>query len=217
MGGLGTTATAVISVWVIVAFLLLPAAGSLRYWTAAFVLLTIVVAAGDHLATRALLAVILGLHVLFVVPVALIGDQRWRFWTAPVSLVLLAGLVIAGGRHYWLPALVTGLAVGMVGAPLLWIRLRHRSRVDVEVRGWPRLKRPAGHEPAGAETAAQPLPEPSEDPPATSQSPEPEPRGDRKRHPPPRNKRAFPPQQRNRPPGAPAPAPDSDSDQSEIH
>jgi hypothetical protein len=200
MGGLGAAATVVIGIWVVIAFLLLPAAGSLRYWTAAFVILIVVVGAGDYLPARAVLAAVLGLHILFVIPAGLIAEGHRRLWTAPVSLVALTWLVVTGGRQYWLPALVTAAAVGVLGAPALWIwQRRMRSRPGVEVWMWPR-REPAPPPPPAAAPAV------SAEKPADEAPPE-EPRSARPpRDRQPRNTRSFPPANPGRTPAQRPPA-----------
>ncbi|WP_433383229.1 hypothetical protein ACQPZX_20775 [Actinoplanes sp. CA-142083] len=124
----------IISIWVIIAFLLLPA-GSFRYWTVAFVAVLLVVGVGDLIPARALLTALLALHVLFVVPAAARSGQRRHLTMGLVSAALLAWLVIAGGVRYWLPALIIAALVVPFGVPLLWRRPR---RTSFEVRFWPR-------------------------------------------------------------------------------
>src|SRR5262245_3842520 len=140
ISGFEATTSVIISVWVIIGFLLLPA-GSLRYWTAAFVVLLVVIGFGDHLPVRALLVALLALHVLFVVPAASRSGQLVLLWMALISLALLAGLVITGGVRYWLPALIVAVIVVPLGAPLLWASPRERGPA-VEVRLWPRRRGP---------------------------------------------------------------------------
>src|SRR5689334_24533448 len=110
ISGIEATTSVIISFWVIIGFLLL-SAGSLRYWTAAFAVLLVVVGLGDHLPARALLVALLAMHVLFVVPAASRSGQLILLWMALISLALLAGLVITGGVRYWLPALIVAVVV----------------------------------------------------------------------------------------------------------
>jgi len=184
----------IISIWVIIGFLLLPA-GSLRYWTAAFVVLLVVVGFGDHLPVRALLVALLALHVLFVAPAAARSGQRRPLGMALISLVPLAGLVITGGVRYWLPALIVAVVVAPFGVPLLWARPRDPGPV-VEVRWWPPRRGPRLPEQSGpAATSATP-PE-SGEPPATDPPDSPD-EGAERPPPslPPRNVRQFPPGKR---------------------
>jgi hypothetical protein len=198
ISGFGATTSVIISVWVIIGFLLLPA-GSLRYWTAAFVVLLVVVGFGDHLPVRALLVALLALHVLFVVPAASRSGQRVLLWMALISLGLLAGLVITGGMRYWLPALIVAVVVVPLGVPLLWAKPRAGGSV-VEVRLWPRRRGP--HLPKQPDpTAADPA---AADPAAADPAPpaEPDEPPEEEKPPPPRNVRQFPPGRRpgTRPP-----------------
>jgi hypothetical protein len=182
ISGFGATTSVIISIWVIAGFLLLPA-GSLRYWTAAFVVLLVVVGFGDHLPVRALLAALLALHVVFVAPAASRSGQRPLLWMALVSLALLAALVITGGVRYWLPALIVAAVVVPFGVPLLWAKPRDRGPV-VEVRWWSR--RPGSHPPdQPAPAAPDPpdhsvpaAPQPTPDPPDQSVPAAPQPAPD---------------------------------------
>jgi hypothetical protein len=196
ISGIEATTSVIISIWVVIGFLLLPA-GSLRYWTAAFVVLLVVVGFGDHLPVRALLVALLALHVLFVVPAASRSGQRPLLWTALVSLALLALLVITGGVRYWLPALIVAVVVVPFGVPLLWAKPRDGGPV-VEVRLWPRRHGSRPTDPAGP-AAAEPAPTPPAEP---AEPAEPEAAGTgetgetgegaEKPPPPPRNVRQFP-------------------------
>ncbi|MFF5287797.1 hypothetical protein [Paractinoplanes globisporus] len=212
----------IISIWVIISFLLLPA-GSLRYWTVAFVALLLVVGVGDDLPVRALLVTMLALHVAFVVPAAARSGQPRFLWMALVSLVLLTGLVVTGGVHYWLPALIVAVLVVPFGVPLLW-RRPPPSGPAFEVRLWPRrrgdgppISAQSADGPAGVPTAEAP----ADLPPANgdgrgSQSEQGAGDDQQPGSPPPRNVRAFPlgkrpagrptrspwPQRQRRPPAA---------------
>jgi len=198
----------IISIWVIIGFLLLRA-GSLRYWTAAFVVLLVVVGFGDHLPVRALLVVLLAFHVLFVVPAASRSGQRVLLWMALISLALLAGLVITGGVRYWLPALIAAVVVVPLGVPLLWAQPRERGPA-VEVRFWPWRRGPRLPRQTGP-AAAGPTPppddaaggEPSDGGASQDEPSQDEPAEDDKKPPPPRNVRPFPPGRR---PGGQPPA-----------
>jgi hypothetical protein len=222
ISGFEATTTVIISIWVITGFLLLPA-GSLRYWTAAFVALLAVVGFGDHLPVRALLVALLAIHVLFVAPAASRSGQRPLLWMALISLALLAALVITGGVHYWLPALLVAVVALPLGVPLLWTTAR-ASGPTVEVRLWPRRRgfplpnqpHPAGSapappppEPSGAEPAqdASSQDDPSQDVSTQDVSTQDEPSTDDPstddtKPPTPRNVRQFPPGRRpgSRPP-----------------
>jgi len=200
ISGFEATTTVIISIWVITGFLLLRA-GSLRYWTAAFAALLAVVGFGDHLPVRALLVALLAMHVVFVAPAAARSGQRPLLWMALISLALLAALVITGGVHYWLPALIVAVVVLPFGVPLLWARPRAGGPI-VEVRLWPRRRGPRlpGQTGPAAAEPAPPAGETSGDEPAPAQPAE-----DDKKLPPPRNVRRFPPERR---PGARPPAQD---------
>lgn len=211
----------IISIWVIISFLLLPA-GSLRYWTTAFVVLLLIVGAGDFIPVRALLAALLGLHVIFVVPAATRSGQRRFLWMALVSAGLLAWLVIGGGVRYWLPALIIAVLVVPFGVPLLWSRPRPDGpdfAPAFEVRFWPRRRAPGDSRPpvsaqspeeAGPPAAKRRRPRRPEPPAEEEQPPAPD---DQQAGPspappppaPPRNTRSFPPGPR--PGGRPAPRP----------
>src|SRR3954451_19918095 len=205
ISGIEATTSVIISIWVIIGFLLLPA-GSLRYWTAAFVVLLVVVGFGDHLPVRALLVALLALHVLFVAPAASRSGQRVLLWMALISLVLLAGLVITGGVPYWLPALIVAVVVVPLGVPLLWAKPRAGGPV-VEVRLWPR-RRGSGLPDQPGPAAAGPVPpaEPGEQP-GSEEKPPPPPPGNVRQFP--RGRRSGPrpsaksrPQRQRRPPAA---------------
>lgn len=172
MVGLDTTAAVVISIWVIIAFLLLPAAGNLRYWTAAFVVLLVVVGAGDVLPTRALLASLLGVHILFAVPAGLTAAGRRRLWTVAVSVVALTWLAVTGGREYWLPILLAAVGAGVIGTPLLWVWFRTHPRTHVEVRLWPRrpIRSALPRQRRSATPPAAAAPATSDSPPTSSSS-----------------------------------------------
>ncbi|MCU7727278.1 hypothetical protein ODJ79_26410 [Actinoplanes sp. KI2] len=196
ISGFEATTSVIISIWVVIGFLLLPT-GSLRYWTAAFVVLLAVVGVGDHLPVRTLLVALLALHVLFVAPAAARSGQRALLRMALISLALLTALVVTGGVRYWLPALIVGVLVVPFGVPLLWAR----PRPAVEVRLWPRLRGPERSTPVADEPAPAPPPaEPGESPADEERPPRPAPSP-----PPPRNVRQFPPGKRR---GARPSAPD---------
>lgn len=188
----------IISIWVIIGFLLLPA-GSLRYWTAAFVVLLAAVGFGDHLPVRALLVALLAFHVLFVVPAASRSGRRLPLGMALISLVPLAALVVTGGVRYWLPALIVAVVVVPLGVPLLWAGPRDRGP-GVEVRLWPRRRGPHLPKQAGP---ASPPDDPSGDEPSGAEPSQDDSAEDNKKPSPPRNVRQFPPGRR---PGARPPA-----------
>jgi len=195
ISGIEATTSVIISFWVIIGFLLL-SAGSLRYWTAAFAVLLVVVGLGDHLPARALLVALLAMHVLFVVPAASRSGQRILLGMALISLALLAGLVITGGVRYWLPALIVAVVVVPLGVPMLWAKPRDPGP-GVEVRLWPRHRGPRlpkQPDPAAADPTP-PTPEPEEVSEGDEPPPPPPPA-------PPRNVRQFPPGRRpgTRPP-----------------
>jgi hypothetical protein len=165
INGFDSATTVIISVWAIIAFLLLPA-GSFRYWTAAFIALLLLVGAGDHLPVRALLAGLLALHIVFAFPAAARSGQRRHLWMTLVSAVLLTGLVTTGGIRYWLPALIVAVLLVPFGVPLLWKRPRPRpARASFEVRFWPRGRLPG--DPRGPVSAQHPSDSPT--PPSNAQ------------------------------------------------
>jgi hypothetical protein len=201
ISGFEATTSVIISIWVIIGFLLLRA-GSLRYWTAAFVALLAVVGFGDHLSMRALLVGLLAMHVLFVVPAAAGSGQRVLVWMALVSLGLLAGLVVTGGVRYWLPALIVAVVVVPLGVPLLWASPRAGG---VEMRFWPGRRGPRLPQQTGP-TAADPVSsglttpsadaadaDPATDNPAPPDETDESPEGEESS---PRNVRQFPPGRR---------------------
>jgi hypothetical protein len=185
ISGFEATTSVIISIWVIAGFLLLPA-GSLRYWTAAFVVLLVVVGFGDHLPVRALLVALLAMHVLFVAPAASRSGQRALLWMALISLALLAVLVVTGGARYWAPALIVAVIVVPFGVPLLWARPREAGPA-VEVRLWSR-RRGSGQSAPVADEPVPPDAEPGAPPEEGRPPPPPSPA--------PRNVRRFPPGKR---------------------
>ena len=189
----------IISIWVIIGFLLLRA-GSLRYWTAAFVVLLVVVGFGDHLPARALLVAVLASQVLFVVPAASRSGQRVPLLMALISLVPLAGLVVTGGVRYWLPALIVAFVVVPLGVPLLWAEPRDRGP-GVEVRLWPRRRGPRLPKQSTPADSGPAPPEPERPEPEQPEPEQPEPdeqpgSEEKPPPPPPRNVRQFPPGRR---------------------
>src|SRR5690348_5630053 len=138
ISGFGATTSVIISIWVIIGFLLLPA-GSLRYWTAAFVVLLAVAGRGRRRPVGRLLVALVALHVLSAAPAAARSGQRRLLGMALISLALLAGLVVTGGVRYWLPALIVAVIVVPFGVPLLWARPRDPGPA-VEVRLWSRRR-----------------------------------------------------------------------------